>query len=136
MFPDVEVLLVAYLAAADPSARVLTDLPDDLESVLPVWQVRRVSGADRDYKLDRPIVDIDTWAADRTTAAQRAHQAHALLRGDLPHLHAVQPSGVVTSVETIAGPRWLPDPNTNLRRYSASYEICVHAPPAADAMTS
>jgi hypothetical protein len=125
-FPDIEILLVAYLHTKT-SLRVVTDLPANLDEILPVIRVTRISGADRDYRLDRPIVDVDVFAADRAGASALSGQVRDLLRNQLQYGDAVQPTGVVTSVETIAGPRWLPDPNTSLRRFNATYELCVHA---------
>lgn len=127
MFPDVEILIVAYLKAKT-GKRVVTDLPagDDLMSKLPLYRVTRVSGEDQDYKLDRPIIDLDVFAADRATASLMSRQALDLLRNHLPREDSVQPTGVVTSVDTVVGPRWLPDANTNLRRFQASYEIVLH----------
>lgn len=128
MFPDIEILIVAYLKAKT-GKRVVTDLPagDDLMSKLPLYRVTRVSGEDQDYKLDRPIIDLDVFAANRETASLMSRQALDLLRNHLPYEDAVQPTGVVTSVGTVVGPRWLPDANTNLRRFQASYEIVLHA---------
>jgi hypothetical protein len=128
MFPDIEILIVAYLKAKT-ARRVVTDLPagDDLTSKLPLYRVTRVSGEDQDYKLDRPIIDLDAFAADRATASLMSRQALDLLRNHLPYEDSVQPTGVVTSVDTVVGPRWLPDSNTNLRRFQASYEIILHS---------
>jgi hypothetical protein len=125
VFPDIEQLLVEYLHGAT-TKRVLTDLPSNLDQILPVVRVTRISGADDDYKLDRPIVDVDVYAADRAGAFSLARQVQALLRFELPT--SPRPGGVVTAVSTIVGPRWLPDTNTNLRRVQATYEFFVHAP--------
>lgn len=128
MFPDVEILLIAYLKA-QTGHRVVTDLPtgDALTAALPVIRVTRVSGEESDYRLDHPIVDVDVFAADRGGASTLARQVQDLLRNHLPYEDAVQPTGVVTAVGTVVGPRWLPDSNTNLRRFQASYEITLHA---------
>lgn len=128
MFPDIEQLLVAYLEDV-LDERVLTDLPADLDEILPVVRLTRVSGADDDYKLDRPIVDVDVYAQDRAGAFSLARRAQALLRFELPTVTC--PGGVVTAVSTIIGPRWLPDTNINLRRVQATYEITAHAPISA-----
>lgn len=128
MFPDIEVLVIAYLKAKT-GRRVVTDLPaaDALTQALPLYRVTRTSGEDSDYKLDHPIIDVDAFAATRAEASQLSRAALDLLRNHLPFEDAVQPTGVVTSVGTVVGPRWLPDSNTNLRRFQASYEITVHA---------
>lgn len=125
-FPDVEALAIAYLHAKT-AKRVVTDLPVDLDDILPVIRVTRISGTNRDYRLDRPIVDVDVFAADRAGASALSGVVRDLLHDHLPYEDAVQPTGVVTSVVTIAGPRWLPDPNIRLRRFHATYELCVHA---------
>lgn len=128
MFPDIEQLLVAYLDEV-LDERTLTDLPADLDQILPVVRLTRVSGADDDYKLDRPIVDVDVYAKDRAGAFGLARRVQALLRFELPTV--ICPGGVVTAVSTIVGPRWLPDANTNLRRVQATYEVVAHAPVGA-----
>lgn len=128
MFPDIEQLLVAYLNEVTDE-RVVTDLPSNLDQILPVVRLIRVSGADNDYKLDRPIVDVDVFAKDRAEAFGLARRVQALLRFELPTI--TRPGGVVTAVSTIVGPRWLPDTNTNLRRVQATYEVVAHAPVGA-----
>lgn len=127
MFPDIEVLVVAYLKTKT-GKRTVTDLPsvDDLAAALPLYRVTRVSGEDSNFRLDHPIIDVDVFAATRGTASLMSRQALDLLRNHLPWEDSVQPTGVVTAVETVIGPRWLPDPNPNLRRFSASYEITLH----------
>jgi hypothetical protein len=128
VFPDIEVLLVAYLKAKT-GKRVVTDLPaaNDLASALPVIRVTRVSGEDQNYRLDQPIVDIDVFAATRGEASTLSRQAQAWLRQHLPYEDSIQSTGVVTAVDTVVGPRWLPDSNANLRRFGASYEVTLHA---------
>lgn len=128
MFPDIEILVIAYLKA-QTGKKVVTDLPtgDALTTALPVIRVTRTAGEDRDYKLDHPIIDVDVFAANRSEASALSRQVLDLLRNHLPYEGSVQPAGVVTSVDTVVGPRWLPDSNTNLRRFQASYEISVHA---------
>lgn len=128
MFPDIEQLLVAYLHEVTDK-RVLTDLPANLDQILPVIRLTRVSGADDDYKLDHPIVDVDVYAKDRVGAFDLARQVQGLLRIELPTV--TRPGGVVTAVSTIVGPRWLPDTNTNLRRVQATYQLVTHAPVGA-----
>ena len=137
MFPDVEVLLVAYVGGR-LDVRACTELPaaDLLNTQLPVVRIQRISGANRDYRLDRPIVDVDVYGATRAQAASVSEQIRDLLVNGLQYADSVQPTGVVTSVETVIAGRWLPDPDTSLRRYNASYELCVHPLADTDAITS
>ena len=128
MFPDIEQLLAAYLNDV-LDERVLTDLPSNLDQILPVVRVTKVSGSDDGFKLDRPVVDLDVFAKDRAAAFSLARRVQALLLFELPTVTC--PGGVVTAVTTIVGPRWLPDPNTALRRVGATYQVFAHAPVGA-----
>jgi hypothetical protein len=56
-YPDVERLLVAYLGAA-LGVRVVTDLPANLQQILPLVQVGRVGGADDVVTIDHARVDV------------------------------------------------------------------------------
>lgn len=123
-YPDIEALLVAYLADRT-GERVVTDLPANLDDILPVIRVSRSGGADSDYKLDRSSVDVDVFAGNRVDAAALAGEVRDVLRIDLPN--SVTPSGVVTGVVTSIAPTWLPDPNVTLRRFHASYEVYAHS---------
>jgi hypothetical protein len=125
VYPDIEQLVIGYLNDI-LDERVLTDLPSTLDQILPVVRVTRVSGDDDGFKLDRPIVDVDVFAKDRGGAFALARRVQALLLFELPT--ATRPGGVVTAVRTIVGPRWLPDPNTALRRVGATYQLFAHAP--------
>jgi hypothetical protein len=126
VYPDIELLLTSYLATKT-GERAVTELPAELDSILPVIRVTRISGADEDFHLDYPVVDVDVFATDRAGAQQLSDQIRHALRWDLPTVDCVQDAGVVTSVRTINAPRWLPDSNTNLRRYNASYQVTAHA---------
>lgn len=126
MFPDVEVLLVDYLNT-QTGRRTLTDLPADLEEILPVEQVTGGPGGDDGFRLDAATVDVDSWAADRAAAAANAEQIRGLLldlRGQ--RLTSGPTTGVITGVVTLTRPHWVPDPNPGLRRYTASYQIYAH----------
>lgn len=123
MFPDIEVLLVAYLEAKT-GARLVTELPADLDQILPVIRVVCADGDDDGFRLDRSIVDVDVFAADRPAASALSTDTRGLLVDDLRA--DPQPTGVVTGVRTVAKPHWVPDPNPNLRHYAASYLIFAH----------
>lgn len=122
MFPDIEVLLVAFLAART-GERALTDTPDNLDALLPVIRLTCSDGGDDGFRLDASLVDVDVFATSRVGAAALAGQVRELLlelRGD------PQPTGVVTGVRTLIKPRWLADPNPNLTRFNASYQVYAH----------
>lgn len=123
MWPDVEVELVAWLGAA-VGERVLTELPANLDDVLPVVQVQRVGGGDDGFRLDRALVDVDVYAATRagasTLAGQARHELVVNLRG------VATAAAVFGRVATVSAPAWRPYENTGLRRSGATYEIFFH----------
>jgi hypothetical protein len=124
LFIDIEALLIPWLETK-LGVRVVSELPP--EAAPPIIRLYRISGADNDYKLDRPIIDIDVFAASRPEAAALSERVRTAIRDDLRGLVL---SGVVISYPfTIIGPRWLPDTNTDWRRYSASYEVLLHKAP-------
>lgn len=123
MFPDIELVLVTYLQAQN-LGRVVTELPADLKNAAPVIQVARVTGGDDSFRLDGPVVDIDTFATTRAASWALSQQILTLLKTDLRG--KVVANAVVTKAATIAGPRWLAFDDTNVRRYSASYQLFAH----------
>lgn len=124
-FPDEEQLvidgLLPLVQAVYPTARMVTTLPGTI--TVPTLRIKRISGASQGIVLDRPIVDIDVFWSDYGTSKAVARQAAA----SLLELRGVQlANGVITNVRAIQGPRWLPDPDPNLFRFNASYEVFTH----------
>jgi len=122
-YADAEKLLVAFLRA-ETGLRVVTELPSNLEEVLPVIQVSRYGGNDSRYVLDRASVDVDCFAATRAEASALAAQARELFIFRLPSYNAGAVS--VSRVRTINAPGWAPYDNDTLRRFHASYMVTLH----------
>lgn len=120
---DVEAELIAWLGTV-LDVRVLTDLPADLGSVLPVVQVQRVGGYDDGFRLDRALVDIDVYAATREAASVLMAQTRSLLLTELRGV--ATDTAVFTVARTITAPAWRPYENPALRRFGASFEIFCH----------
>lgn len=121
-FPDAELLLRAFLTA-NTDARVVTDLPATLEAQLPVVQVTRIGGSvDTRFILDRPVLDIDVYAASREAAATLAREIQALIYS-MPN--QTVGGGVVADVSEVSGPSWRPDWNAKVRRFGMTYDIAV-----------
>jgi hypothetical protein len=125
---DVELLLVNYLQAQlgdnvfdSGEIRIATRLPEDLPPK--AVRVNRVSGAARNRFVDRPIVDIDVFCTDEGTSVTLGDQIHDLMQAVR---NLVTDEGVVSMVDVIIGPRWLPDINQEIFRRSASYELHTH----------
>src|ERR1700693_6221719 len=121
-FPDIEKLLIGWLQAPLTNTRVCTVLPADITET-PI-HVTRISGANKSIRVDRPIVDIDVFALDHSDSVNVALAVQQVIT---PMRNVVTSGGVVQSVTTVNGPRWLPEINPALTRYSASYEFHVHA---------
>lgn len=131
-FVSIEKLLVAYLPTIT-GVPATAELPHDFQNpdgptyMLPVVFVERISGADLDPILDRPIVDVDVYAGDRATAHEIAETIRTDLRFNLPG--AVVGGAVITRTRTVVAPRILPHANPKVRRYSANYELLLHPVP-------
>lgn len=123
MWPDVEAELVAWLKAR-LNVRHVTDLPANLVEVLPVNQVQRVGGDDDSIRLDRALVDIDSYGADRGAASLLARRTRHEL---VVNLRGVQTAAAVFGrASTISAPAWRDYENPGLRRMGATYEIYFH----------
>lgn len=133
-FPSIEVLLVKYLSQ-QTGAHVLTELPNNFQdtngptSLLPVIAVDRTSGANLEGSplMDRPIVDVDCYAANRGAAQTLAEQVRSVLMWQLPGSRVDQ--AVFSRTRTVVAPRLLPHANPAVRRYSANYELLLHVQP-------
>jgi hypothetical protein len=124
VFPDVESALLYALVPEFPDIRFVTYMPGG-ELTMTTARLHRISGANRDIGVDRPVVDIDVFGLrtgiGQVSAAAREIQAFVL------SLMSVQVSnGVIVHVTTVNGPRSLPEANQELCRYSATYEIMIH----------
>ena len=71
---DIEAVLIAWLEDTIEDVRASTETPPDLDDQLPWLQVRRISGPYDGYRIDRPTVDVDTFAATGPAAAALALQ--------------------------------------------------------------
>ena len=123
-FPDAESAILYALVPAFPDIRFVTVMPaGDPEGI--VARVHRISGANRDIYVDRPIIDIDVFGpmsqVGNVSSAARDIQASVLsLMG------AIVTNGVIQHAVTIAGPRPLPEANPNISHYGATYELQIH----------
>jgi hypothetical protein len=132
LLPDIELVLNPWLSAQllsvyGVTARVASETPENLESVVPFVRLYRVTGSDKAYPmiLDQATISVDSFGADRASASQVGRQVHALLYS------SAQGSAIngaaVGGVITIAGPRWLPYSDLNIRRYNATYAVTFRA---------
>lgn len=135
-FPSIERLLVAVLEPVI-AAPVTAELPHDFQEpsgqafILPVVAVDRIAGADLDWKMDRPIFDVDVYASTRQQAQDLSEQIRAYLRNEVTgQRFEFEGNGVVFGrVRTVVGPRVLNHPDPRIRRVSANYEALLHPSP-------
>jgi len=123
---EAELVLVAWLRAAFPNARVATETPANLADVLPCIAVSRFGGADEEIPtFDNPMLDFDCYAATRGEARTLAYAVRSSLRNDLPGQMVA--GAFASRVRTVAGPVWTPYDNPALRRFTYSARIRLHS---------
>lgn len=121
---DIEALLVTWLEDTIEDVTASTETPADLESRLPWLQVVRIGGGYDGFRLDQPTVDIAAFAATGPEASALAAQVQVLFHEQLARIKIG--TAVVSRIETVTGPHWVPYDNPNMRRYEASYRFTVH----------
>lgn len=123
---EAELVLVAWLRAAFPNARVATETPANLADVLPCIAVSRFGGADEEIPtFDNPMMDFDCYAATRGEARTLAYAVRSSLRNDLPGQMVA--GAFASRVRTVSGPVWTPYDNSALRRFTYSARIRLHS---------
>lgn len=124
-FPDIQSVMLFALVPLEPDIRFVTVLPAGDQSII-IARIHRIAGANRDIYVDRPLIDIDVFGpkvdVGLVSDAARRIQAHIQSFASKTVLN-----GVIVHANTIAGPRPLPEPNPAYVRYSATYEVQVHA---------
>jgi hypothetical protein len=121
---DIEAVLVGWLEDTIEDVRASTETPADLDERLPWLRVRRVSGPYDGFRLDRPAVDIEVFAATGAEASALALQIQQLMH--VQFARAKVGDAVISQVKTLSGPHETPYGNPNMRRYEASYSLVVH----------
>src|SRR5438876_10972688 len=96
-----------------PTVRLVTELPANLQDVLPVMQVGRVGGANHRPGLDRVTADIVCFHSSlldgRNDVRKLAEQVRDAVLGKLPGY--VVAGATVTGVNTVAAPAFRPYDN-------------------------
>jgi hypothetical protein len=124
MFVDVEPMLSGWLKGAT-GVQCVTELPATLETAVPLIEVGRIGGSDSQVVIDAATVDVTCWGGTRDTARKLAYLVQDQMRVHLPGSPA--PGGVVTFVNTVSGPTWLPYDNTAVRRFHATFQVFVRS---------
>jgi len=121
-----ETVFVAWLKAAFPSARVVTETPSNLEDVLPCIAVSRFGGTDEVFaSFDNPSMDFDCYAPTRAEARSLAYAVRDSIRNDLPG--QIVAGAFVSRTRSVAAPVFTPYDNTGLRRFTYSAQARLHS---------
>ncbi len=116
-FPHVQKLLVLALEGlAGGAEHTGTETPDDLQDRLPFVRVRRVTG-DSTWLNDRPVVEVDVFAATQDVAWRLAEDIRDYLVGPPP------PLPLLDRIDCEQGPRELPWADGRVRRWGADYRV-------------
>ena len=118
MWPDVEVALVKYLAAA-LGVRVAVSTPADLDRLPGFIRVTRGPGSD-DGVTDAPAVDVEAFAPTRGAARDLAERARAAMHELTGHCAG---GLLFDSVRTATAPSWVDWGNPAIHRYVAVYAV-------------
>jgi len=117
-FPIIEVVAVAALKAID-GHNAGTSTPADLEKAGIFHRVSRGTGSD-DGTTDAPLVDVETFASRRMTAAEAAELARQTMLALVGRSVA---GALIDRVSTATGPTWLDYRNPAVHRYVHSYRV-------------
>lgn len=122
-FPDVEQMFRDFLLDQMSGAVVIEIQNPRPGEFLRVW---RSGGGALNRVLERPIITVESWADDFTTAHDRLQEARTVLLNAGPALPLVR------RMEEVSGPYRDPDPDSNTPRYSMSLRPTVrsHRTPA------
>ena len=129
MYPSVPEMMVSVLAAQFPTARVCTELPGNLESVLPVLQVNRFGGSGDVLTMDRAYIDVDVWAATLGAAETLGSQVQTWMMLYLAghRVVAAAGAGVFAKCAMQTGMVQRPSGNPDVKRVGAAFTVHVHS---------
>ncbi|KFK90573.1 hypothetical protein IX27_06055 [Streptomyces sp. JS01] len=126
VFPDVQALVVDLLADRSELAGVIVDEtpPAGFDGTARAVLVSRVGGAwIDDLHLDQPLVELEVYGPDKSTAHTLANTARAALLAATGTVHG---TATVTDIAEADGPRWLPDfTRPRASRYLSTYRVSI-----------
>lgn len=106
-FTDAVTVLRGRLAAAGVTAPISSRIPNPRPSTFVV--LTRVGGVSDDVVIDNPVIVVEAWAATETGSHDLLQQVRTVLL----ELHRTPTAtNPVYRVVELAGPAYLPDPDT------------------------
>jgi len=119
---DETLLAVDVLTAALTPVRVSTELPANLEAVVPLVRVFRIGGPDDGYVLDYPTMAVHAFATSQAAADALCRQAGTAFRNARGVITA---GGVITRVRKLSGPSWAQVDNQQLRHAVSLFQLRI-----------
>jgi hypothetical protein len=117
-FEDAEAVAVQHLLTVLTDVHVSTDVPSTRPSQFVT--VERAGGVRRNLISDSAVLIIQAWADNKP-------DAYDLVKLVRAHVHAMPGAFVdgvwVYRVDEIAGPGYVPDPDTNTPRYQFTVQL-------------
>lgn len=121
LWADVELLVMTGLRPLLPGVRVVDELPDRLETRVPLVSVLVVGGTD-DRITDSPTVDVICFAATRAETWALAEKSRRAMHA-LAATHDPGQKVVIDDVRTEERPAIVPYGNPAVRRAVATYTV-------------
>ena len=119
LFPDATYVVVSHLADT-LAVPVYSKVPTVRPATFVV--VRRVGGVRRNEVTDEPMVTVECWASKDADAADLAALARAYVDGMAGE--TIEGTAVYR-VTDIAGPAYLPDPESDMPRYTFTFQAAM-----------
>lgn len=131
VLPDVEAVAIAYLkshaglTAVIPAAQISSSVAGNVNDAGALTINRTGGTAPEPRWLDRAVLDVNAWATTKQQASLMIRTALAALHDMAQHHGSF---GVVSGVDDILGPQWVPDDSRTptLPRYLASVAVYAH----------
>ncbi len=120
-FPDVELIVTAYLRTQLGTVPVVSILPATV--VAPVVRVRRTGGAWKFGKrLDEARLDVDCWATSPVALNTLIASVRTALEASAGH---AAEGGLITYSTELSGPAWRPEKNPELYRKGLTHQLLI-----------
>ncbi|MFJ8883606.1 hypothetical protein ACIRJR_09350 [Streptomyces sp. NPDC102402] len=123
MWADIELAVMTGIRPHLPGVKVADELPDKLETRLPLVWVQVAGGGD-DRVTDTATVDVHSFAATRAATWDLAEQTRKAMHA-LAATHNPGQKAVIDDVTTQQRPALVPYGNPALRRAVATYTVSM-----------
>lgn len=128
--PDAEALYQAWIAGQLQASSSTAVIAKRVPNPRPAWfaTIARVGGAMRSEFVDNPSLTFECWARSGPSADEMAHDLARMVRGWVFQTKGRSIAGVqVYDVRELAGPAFLPDPESDDSRYVWTASISLRA---------